>query len=87
MSFLKNIASTFLEVDTTPEAPKQKDVVLIEPTIKPNPTINYVAPKPIPTVSDEEVKKVGEYFENFYNSLNDPKPSYHEYKSNIWFNI
>lgn len=82
MSILKNIASAFLEVDTTPEAPKQKDVVLIEPTIKLNPTTNYVAPK-LPTVSDEEVKKVGKHFEEFYNSLNDPKPSYHEYKSMV----
>ena len=86
MSFGKSLLSVFVELeDKSQESPKQTTQFtnqstpsIIAAPIASNPT-NFASLTPV--LSDEDKAAIDNMIDELFNSLNDPKPSYHELKT------
>jgi len=86
MSFGKSLLSVFVELEDKPqESPKQTPQFTNQPA--PSIIAAPIASSPTnfgslaPVLSDEDKAAIDNMIDELFNSLNDPKPSYHELKS------
>jgi hypothetical protein len=82
MDILKSITSAFFEVEDKTNTETNKGVTL--KPVEREPLVDTIPIRNITTKStSEDVEKITEHFKDHFNSLNDPKPSYHEFKSMV----
>lgn len=88
MSIFDKIKGIVFEAEPTSIDPNQpisnqinkaQGAVLVQPTYIQSPQSAYTVPVSMQGLSQEDSVKWEKYFQDFFEKLNDPKPSYHEF--------